>query len=410
MPTINRPERLKLDGILAYAHEKSGDRWRIDLDFGALSGSPAPLSARRADGVIAYIDSAARRREVVAAGLPAVLIEDALTPRQATRARHAVTLLCDHVAEGQAAADYFVARHFRSFAWLGSEAETDWSRGRRRGFAARLGEAGFQCTDVSGPDDTLPTRLARLPRPCALFASHDFRARQALDAAAAAGIAVPHDLAVLGVDDDEAICTTVSPALSSLPTNDMRLGYAAGRILNELMRTKAEGGRTIRFASRRIVTRLSTDADALSDRFVAEALRHARGHLAEKLDAATLARRIGYSKHMLQIRAERALGHTLGGEIRRMRLAAAKELVSETDMPMADIAEACGFTSVSHMAMRFREKFGSTPLAWRRQAGGDGHFADSGRIPAMSIRAGSSDSMPSGSRRSQAPRVKSGTF
>jgi LacI family transcriptional regulator len=177
-------------------------------------------------------------------------------------------------------------------------------------------------------------------------------------------------MAILGVDDDAAICTTVSPALSSLPTNDVRLGYAAGRLLNELLRGAAEGGRTVRFSSRRVVARLSTDADALSDRFVADALRHARGHLADRLDAATLARRVGYSRHMLQIRAERALGHTLGEEIRRMRLAAAKELVAETDAPMAEVAEACGFTSVSHLALRFRERVGMTPLAWRRKMRG----------------------------------------
>lgn len=368
MPTINRPERLKLDGILAYAHEKTGERWQILLDFGALSGVPAPLSAQRADGVIAYVDSEARRREIVAARIPAVLIEDALSPRHGSRAKHVVTLLCDHVAEGRAAADYFLARHFRAFAWLGPEAATDWSRARREGFAARLAEAGLACIDISSPDDSLPSRLAQLQRPCALFASHDFRARQALDAATAAGIAVPRDLAVLGVDDDTAICTTVSPALSSLPTNDFRLGYAAGRLLNELLRKTAEGGRTIRFAAHRIIARLSTDADALADRFVADALRHARGHLADRLDAATLARRIGYSKHMLQIRAERALGHTLGEEIRQMRLTAAKELVAETDLPIADIAESCGFTSVSHLALRFRENLGVTPLAWRRQS------------------------------------------
>ena len=368
MPTINRPERLKLDGILAYAHEKVGERWQIILDFGALSGAPAPLSSLRADGVIAYIDSSARRREIVASKLPAVLIEDALSPRCGSHAKHVVTLLCDHVAEGRAAADYFLARHFRSFAWLGPETETDWSRARREGFVGRLVEEGFHCTDITGTEDSLPHRLVPLARPCALFASHDFRARQAIDAAATAGISVPRDLAILGVDDDVAICTTVSPALSSLPTNDVRLGYAAGRLLNELLRKTAKGGRTIRFAAHRIVTRLSTDADALSDRFVADALRHARSHLADRLDAATLARRVGYSKHMLQIRAERALGHTLGEEIRRMRLTAAKELVAETDLPIADIAESCGFTSVSHLAMRFRENLGMTPLAWRRRS------------------------------------------
>ncbi|MCR5752848.1 MAG: substrate-binding domain-containing protein [Kiritimatiellae bacterium] len=368
MPTINMPERLKLDGILAYAHEKPGVRWQIVLDFGALSGAPAPIRSQRADGVIAYVDSDTRRREIVAAGVPAVLIEDALAPKRFPRARHVATLLCDHAAEGRAAADYFLERHFTSFAWLGPESPTDWSRERRRGFAERLGEAGFSCTDVQCAEEDLPSGLAALPRPSALFASHDFRARQALDAAAAADIPVPRDLAVLGVDDDAAICTTVSPALSSLPTDDIRLGYTAGRLLNGLIREPMAGGRTIRFAAHRVVARLSTDADALSDRFVAEALRHARGHLADRLDAATLARRVGYSRHMLQIRAERALGHSLGEEIRRMRLAAAKDLISDTDMPIADIAESCGFTSLSHLALRFRERFGLTPLAWRHRS------------------------------------------
>lgn len=368
MPTINRPERLKLDGILAYAHEKTGGRWQISLDFGALSGLPAPISSRRADGVIAYVDSDERRREVVAAGIPAVLVEDVLVPRRSPRARHVVTILCDHEAEGRAAADYFLAKHFRSFAWLGPETETEWSRARRDGFVGHLRALGFCCVDVSvGVEDELPGRLASLPRPSALFASHDFRARQALEAALAAGISVPHDLAILGVDDDAAICTTVSPAISSLPTGDFRLGYAAGRVLNELIRKTAPGGRTIRFASHRVSTRLSTDADVLPDRFVAEALRYARDNLAGHLDAATLARRIGYSKHMLQIRAQRALGRTLGEEIRQMRLSAALDLVSESDLPVADIAESCGFTSVSHMALRFREAFGATPLSLRRK-------------------------------------------
>lgn len=368
MPTINRPERLKLDGILAYAHEKTGERWHIALDFGALNGRPEPISAQCADGVIAYVDSVRRRRDIVAAHVPAVLIEDVLSPQSGPRAGHVVTLLCDHRAEGRAAAEYFIDRHFTNFAWLGPEAETEWSNARCRGFSERLADSGFGYTDLTAGENALAARLAALEKPCALFASHDFRAREAIDAASTAGIAVPRDLAVLGVDNDIAICTTVSPAISSLPTNDERLGYAAGRVLNELLRNGG-GGRTIRFAAQRVVTRVSTDADALEDRFVADAIRYARAHLADRLDAATLARRIGYSKRMLQLRAERALGHTLGEEIRQMRLAAAKELVAETSLPIADIAQECGFTSTSHLALRFRESLGMTPLDWRRKAG-----------------------------------------
>lgn len=366
LPTINRPERLKLDGLLDYAHRRRAPTWRVELDFDALAGRSTRLAEKAFDGIVAYVESAARRQELLSAGVPLVLIEDVLTPPCLPDVSHAVTLLCDHEAEGRAAADYFLARHFRHFAWLGPVRATEWADARRDGFVARLRACGLDCTGLGADPRGLAAELKALPRPCALFCVHDFRAREALDAAADAGLAVPDALAILGMDDDAAICTTASPALSSLSTGDFRLGIAAGRILNELLQRPGLGGRVIRFACRHVTSRRSTDADALADAYVASTLRHARGHLDGQLDAATLARRVGYSKHGLQIRAERALGHTLGEEIRRMRIAAAHELVTDTDMPIAEIAAACGFTSVSHLAMRFKETCGQTPLAFRR--------------------------------------------
>lgn len=365
LPTINRPERLKLDGILAFAHERHAPAWRIELDFGALSGRPARLAAKAYDGIIAYVENETRRDELLAAGTPLVLIEDVLQPKRFPSASHVVTLLCDHVAEGRAAADYFLARHFRNFAWLGPKRKADWSDARRDGYAARLRENGFACAKLGMGRRKLSDELRALPKPCALFCAHDFLAREALGVAIDADIAVPGELSILGVDDDVAICTTAAPALSSLPTGDFRLGYAAGRIMNELLR-RAAGGRVIRFACSHVASRLSTDVDALSDPFVATVLRHARNHLNGKLDAATLARKVGYSKHMLQIRAERALGHTLGEEVRNLRIAAAHDLVAETDRPIAEIADMCGFTSVSHLALRFKDAYGTKPLALRK--------------------------------------------
>ena len=156
-----------------------------------------------------------------------------------------------------------------------------------------------------------------------------------------------------------------SPALYSIPTGDRQLGYAAGRILNEILAGRADGGRMIKTRCRHVVSRLSTDADALGDPFVGRALAWARSHPDGPLDAATLARRIGYSKRMLQLRAERALGVSLGEEIRRIRLDAALEKLADTDAPVVEIAEACGFSGVSHLALRVKEATGLTPLAYR---------------------------------------------
>ncbi|MGN0832883.1 MAG: substrate-binding domain-containing protein [Kiritimatiellia bacterium] len=352
IPTEQHAERLKLEGVLKFAHEKSGDRWDVVIDVG---GRLHP----DADGIIAYVTSPVHRRKLLAAHRPTILIEDLTEQKRPSRRTDVVTLLCDHKAEGRTAGRYFLDRHFRNFAFVGTGDE--WSDLRRDGYCETVGNAGFDCPSVSIDE------IGDLPRPCAVFAAHDILARLILTKAEELGIAVPDELAVLGVDNDEVMCTTSAPALSSIPTFDRSLGYAAGRALNELFLHRA-GGRIIRTRHTHVVSRASTEKDAVSDPFVARTLSWIRQHLSGKLDAATLARQIGYSRHMLQIRVEKALGVTLGEQIRRMRLAAAEGLLLHTDRPIAEVAASCGFTSASHLALRFRQAHGMTPLKFRRKA------------------------------------------
>ena len=187
-----------------------------------------------------------------------------------------------------------------------------------------------------------------------------------LTAAEQAKIPVPAELAVLGVDDDEVLCTTSSPSLSSIPTFDRSLGYAAGRALNELLLGRAKG-RIIRTRHTKVVTRHSTDTEVLSDIFVAKALDWARKHLNEKLTADNLAAHARCSKPYLQERTELVLGITLAAAIRRLRLTAAKELLTTTDLPISEISTRCGFPCVSHFAVLMKEACGLTPLAYRKR-------------------------------------------
>jgi len=351
IPTEQYAERLKLEGVLKYAHEKSGERWDIVLDVGHWQCSEL-------GGIIAYVTSSAHRRQMLAAKVPTVLIEDRQEPKSFSHRPDVATILCDHAAEGQTAALYFLDRHYRNFAFVGTA--TDWSRRRGEGFARALAKRGFACRTVTADS------LRGLPKPCAVFAAHDILARRVLAAAERFGIAVPDELAVLGVDNDEVMCTTSAPALSSIPTFDRSLGYAAGRALNELLCNRSHG-RIIRTRHAKVVTRASTQKDAIDDPFVARTLDWIRSHLAENLSAESLAQRIGYSKHALQMRVERALGTTLGAVVRHIRLDTAESLLAETDMPVSEIAERCGYSSTSHLAMHVREAHGITPLAYRRR-------------------------------------------
>ena len=369
MPTNEYSERMKLEGILQYAYEKKGVRWNLELD---LSGIMAQLSEGKRlsgyDGIIAYVDSAEKRKALLSIRLPMVLIEDLEIPRSFSRRRDVVTFFCDHEAEGRTAANYFLERRYRHFAYVGDLEASSYSAQRQAGFSAAVRAAGHP-VHVAPRGVRLEQWLKTLPLPCALFSAHDLRARQVLAAAEDADIAVPSDLAVLGIDDDPTFCKTSSPMLSSIPTFDRSLGYAISRALNEILLGRARG-RVIRTRHTQVVTRHSTDADRMSDRHVSKAIEWAKGHLGEKLTADVLARHAGCSKHYLQDRIGHELGISLGTKIRHLRLAAATQLLANTDLPIGEIASRCGFACTSYLAVLMNKVHGVTPLNYRKRTKG----------------------------------------
>jgi len=366
MPTGDFPERLKLEGILQYAQEKTGVKWNLKLDIGSLVGRLLKGETKSSyDGIIAYVQSSRERKDILRIGLPTVLIEDLGIPQQPHAQERVASIVCDHFAEGATAARYFLDRHYENFAFVGTDQRTAWSDLRRDGYASSLKKAGFSC-HVYKASEELTSWISGLPTPCAVFAARDLRARQVLDAADDAKRAVPQDIAVLGVDNDEILCMTSSPALSSIPTFDRSLGFAAGRALNQLLMRKTSGG-VIQTRNSQVVSRRSTDADAVPDPFVAHALAWARTHLAQPLDVKSLAGAIHYSAKELSARTRRTLGASVSDAIRLMRVNAARELLENTEDTVAEIADACGFSNVSHLSLRIKEATGLTPLAYRRR-------------------------------------------
>lgn len=379
IPTEEHAERLKLEGVLAYAHEKKGSKWNVQPDPGGLVTHVAKNHRRYGiDGIIAYVADDRTRRTLSRVSCPCVLIEDQHLPSKPITGKRLVTLICDHFEEGHKAAEYFLARHFTNFAWVDQTVRTQWAALRKAGFRSALRKQGLDCRCYEPPKGhairsnfalELPVLcdwLRALPRPCALLACRDSRARQVIMAADEAGIPIPEGLAVLGVDNDEIICTTSIPSMSSIATSDRAIGYNAGRILNELMTDKA-AGRIVRSAHSHVVTRLSTDTESLADPVVAKALQYVRQHLSENFDAETLAMHVNYPRHALQSRAEKILGITLGREIRRIRLAAATTMLISSTLSVEEIAQRCGFTGTSHLSMRMKEAYGITPLAYRKR-------------------------------------------
>ena len=381
MSTADYTQRRKLQGILDYAHGKGGEQWQLQLDLGGFKMQEVKSLARwQCSGIIAYITDVEQRRRFLAANLPTVLIEPYLKsgdplPKSITARKDVTVFVNDYLAEGGAAAQYFMARHFEHFAYVHDAEQTPWSDGRCAGFQAELREHGLGCMtyraagrrerrDFALELPKLARWLKRLPKPAAAFVANDERARQVLMAANMADIDTPEELSILGVDNDELICETVAPSLSSVDVNDISMGYDCARCLDDLM-TSRTCGCVMCTRHSRIVPRVSTDVYANSDPFVAKALAFARNNLDKELSIGSIASAIGYSARMLHLRVKRSTGKTMMEEVRRMRLDAAARLLSDSDKSIAYIADVCGFSSASHLSMRFKDAYGTSPRRYR---------------------------------------------
>jgi LacI family transcriptional regulator len=304
-------------------------------------------------------------------------------------------ILPDDVATGEVAARHFLERGFRHFAYFGAPWML-WSREREAGFrreientfrarAQTTGNADLQSSFTfasygsvgdsvpavfDGPNQrraaAMTTWLRSLPRPLALFVANDLWGFELLQAAREIGLAVPEDVAILGVDDEELLCEIAHPPLSSIRIGAEQIGRVAVSLLDQLLHKKGKIHDVPRVPPIEVVTRQSTDVLAVDDPDVAAALRHIRQHAVEGLSVKQLLEAVPVNRRTLERRFVSVLGHTPLEEIRRIRLDRAKVLL-QTDLPIYDVARRCGFATPEYMATTFLQATGTTPTSYRRQ-------------------------------------------
>jgi len=372
--------RKMLEGILRYAHDHCVGRWQVLLDQRDIfQRSTYELSNGGFAGIIAAVGSADDRRSYFATGLPTVLYEPTLAHvSRRRRPSNNVTFFNDHAAEGRTAAEHFLSLGFTSFAFVGSTNGTVWSDTRREGFTSRLCKDGFGAHVYRNPHRTpgedftqeiphLAHWLRALPRHTAVLAVHDERALQVLAAAAQAGLKLPEDLALLGVDDDELFCTTASPPLSSIPVNATETGERIAESMHALL-----DGRhvepIVRTCHTRVVMRQSTNAYANENPIVFKALEYLRKHLGDPIGVEDLAAAANCSRRTLELKMRTTAGVSPAEKIHEIRRTEAIKLLTETTVPVAEVAARCGYGTSSHLAACFRQHGLATPLAIRRQA------------------------------------------
>jgi LacI family transcriptional regulator len=315
-----------------------------------------PLS--RFDGILALVRGRAQARRLRSARVPVVDLDYALPDFAPWGVSN------DERAVAELAARHLRERGLDRFAFCGWPTPTLWETERRRCFARAVGRRRLH---VHPPRRDLARWLRSLPKPCGLLAANDERGRHVLEAARSAGIRVPEELAVLGVDDDEVLCEVAVPPLSSIQLDTRRIGFEGAAALDRLMRGRRPRRRPLLAAPLGVVARPSTDVLAIPDPPVAAAARFLRANVHRPIRVPDLVRAAGISRRALEIRFRLALGRSPHEEILRARLERVRDLLVRTDWPLKRISRDCGFTYPEQLHAAFRRRFRTTPGRYRAE-------------------------------------------
>ena len=369
-------DRRIIRGVAAYVQKYRRD-WSLYVEDDLVARLP-DLKAWAGDGIVANFDDRRIAQAVKSLGVPVVGVgggygyydDDSDIPYVRT----------DNRGIARLAAEHLIDLGFRRFAFC-SEPPTrtnGFVRERAEAFTECIAEAGFECEVFAGrfspakqwrrSQAALQKWLERLARPIGMMACTDARARHVMMACRVAGLRVPDDIAIVGVDNDDIMCELTQPPLTSIEQGAMRVGFEAAALLDEMMAGKKPHRHNTTAAPERLVARQSTDVMAVADEDVAEAIRYIRQHACDPIQVRDVLEVARMSRSTLEARFRESIGRSIHAEIRRVQIDAARRLLITTNMPIKEVVQRVGVSSVQYFTAMIRHATGQTPGEIRKSS------------------------------------------
>jgi LacI family transcriptional regulator len=297
-----------------------------------------------------------------------------LSACEGARGAATISLAIDRAAVVRLAIDHLSAGGVESFAFAATrplpEAEawaTDFRSMVDHGSADQVWLPAEQGGHAA---HSLVEWLGGLPALTGIITPTDIDGHRVVEMCRQAGLRVPADVAVIGVGNDEVLCEISDAPLSSIDLGLGRLGQEVARILTTMAAhsKKPPASPMIVIPPLRVVDRESTDTFDSGDAVVAAALRIMRRQIADAPSPQQLASMVGLSRASLERRMKASIGRSIHGELLRLRIAEASRLLTESDLPIRDVAAAAGFGSVQYMTTVIKRQFSLTPAQLRGTA------------------------------------------
>ena len=366
-----------MSGVAKFVREHH--EWSVQSEeWRWTDATPAWFRKWNGDGAIAWVETADLAEIVNGLDVPVIdvrgSVPDCGLPLIATENQTVVNLVAEH----------FMQRGFRHYAFCGFVG-ANYSDLRSRQFQERLAQAGLACAVYAPPETSrdaqvielekrgllfqehLSRWLKSLPKPVGIMACNDIRGHQVVNACRRANVAVPEEVAVVGVDNDEIFCELCDPPLTSVSLNTVQIGYEAAALLERIMAGGRSPERPVLIPPLGMVTRRSSDVLAMSDRQLAAGARFMREHAFQPININDVSRAAGMSRRVFERRFVAQVGRPPKAEVLRLRLERVKELLVDTEWTLAQIAERTGFKYSEYLHTVFTQKVGIPPGRFREQ-------------------------------------------
>ncbi len=359
-----------LKGIARYL--QSHERWSIFLDERELDAPPPEwILGWKGDGVICRSMTPDLAQELRERELPVVDLNDRYGDLGLPR------ISSDMRAIGRMAAKHLRHRGFETVAFCGFTHEV-WSEERLDGVRTVVEPCGVFRSPWTGlrehawqeERDLICDWLSGLPRPLGVVTCNDVRGHHVLDACRTLGLAVPEEVAVIGIDNADTFCALCDPPLSSVVPDAETIGYESAALLRQLMRRERPDRLVFQLPPVGVVTRQSTDSVAIGDPVVARAVRYIRENAHRPIQIEEVLAKTNLSRSTLERRFRVALGHSPHHEITQRRIKRAKSLLRDTSWSVTRVADEVGFDHPEYFMVQFKRETGQTPTQWRQATPG----------------------------------------
>ncbi len=319
------------------------------------------------DGIIVDSDESELVRTLQSFGGPIVDLSGSM------RHPHCSVVAADYAQVGRLGAEHLRDRGFHRLGFLGIRR---WAASRQieMGFLQAAAEFASELSRYQSPRrwsgqqarerESLAEWLSGLARPCGILAGDDVAGRRLLQACRKLDLAVPGQVAVLGVGDYEMVTTISDPTLSSVIVPAREIGFQAAASLERLFGHAGDLSER-KVPSTAVAARRSTDSLAWEDPLLCAALQWLSEHATESLRVPDLAEHLCVSRRLLEQRFRDTLGHGPAEQLRRVRLRRAECLLRETDLGLGPIAKMSGFGTAERLCVIFRQYLNITPGTYR---------------------------------------------